>query len=67
MELNREHFRAIIFLLNNSAMNLIQFLAMKLHQGSVFIDGMENSPEVVVHSKAKFVKVVQISCCSGNY
>ena len=24
-------------------MNLIQFLAMKLHQGPVFIDGMVNS------------------------
>ena len=27
-------------------MNLIQFLAMKLHQGSVFIDSMVNSTEV---------------------
>ena len=66
MELNREHFSAIIFynfrcrLLNNSAlMNLIQFLAMKLYQGLVFIDGMMNSIEVVVHSKMNFVKVVQ--------
>ena len=40
-------------------MNLIQFLAMKLHQGPVFIDGMVNSTEVVVHSKTNFVKVVQ--------
>ena len=32
---------------------------MKLHQGSVFIDGMVNSTEVVVHSKTNFVKVVQ--------
>ena len=28
-------------------MNLIQFLAMKLYQGPVFIDGMVNSTEVV--------------------
>ena len=28
-------------------MNLIQFLAMKLHQGPVFIGGMVNSTEVV--------------------
>ena len=27
-------------------MNFIQFLAMKHHQGSVFIDGMVNSTEV---------------------
>ena len=40
-------------------MNLIKFLAMKLHQEPVFIDGMLNSTEVVVHSKTDFVKVVQ--------
>ena len=28
-------------------MNVIQFLAIKLHQGPVFIDGMVNSTEVV--------------------
>ena len=38
-------------------MNLIQFLAMKLYQRPVFIDGRVNSTEVVVHSKANFVKV----------
>ena len=38
-------------------MNLIQFLAMKLHQGPVFIDDMVNSTEVVVHPKTNFVKV----------
>ena len=32
---------------------------MKLHQGPVFIDGMVNSTEVVVHSKTNFVQVVQ--------
>ena len=31
---------------------------MKLHQGPMFIDGMVNSTEVVVHSKTNFVKVV---------
>ena len=37
MELNREHFRAIIFynfrreLIQQQSMNLIKFLAMKLH------------------------------------
>ena len=31
---------------------------MKLHHGSVFIDCMVNSTEVVVHSKTNFVKVV---------
>ena len=41
-----------------TSMNLIQFLAMKLHQGPVFIDGMENSSEVANHSKTNFVKVV---------
>ena len=46
--------------LNNSASTkLIQFLAMNLHQKPVFIDGMENSSEVVVHSKTNLVKVVQ--------
>ena len=35
-------------------MNLIKFLAMKLHQGPVFIDGMVNSTEVVVHTKDEF-------------
>ena len=40
-------------------MNLIQFLAMKLHHPPVFVDGMVNSTEVVVHSKTNFVKVVQ--------
>ena len=39
MELNREHFRAIIFYnfqrecINSGSMNLIKFLAMMLHQG----------------------------------
>ena len=32
---------------------------MKPHSGPVFIDGMVNSTEIVVHSKANFVKVVQ--------
>ena len=46
--------------LNNSAsMDLIQFLAMKIHQGPVFVDGMVNSTEVVVYSRTNFVKVVQ--------
>ena len=31
-------------------MNLIQFLALKLYQGPVFIDGTVNATEVVVHS-----------------
>ena len=65
-ELNREHFRAIIvynfrhgLTQQQQSMNLIQFLAMKLHQGPVFIDVMENLTEVVVQSKTNFVKVVQ--------
>ena len=65
MELNREHYRAIIFTIfdvdyhNNSAsMDLIQFVAMKLHQEPVLIDGMVHSTEVVVHSKTNFVKGV---------
>ena len=46
--------------LNNTAlMNLIKFLAMKLLQGPVFIDGMLHSTEVVVYSKTNFVKVDQ--------
>ena len=40
-------------------MKLIQFLAMKLHQGPVFIDGVMNSTEVVGRFKTNFVKVVQ--------
>ena len=40
-------------------MNIIPFLAMKLHQRPVFIDSMVNSTEVVVHSKTNFVKAVQ--------
>ena len=32
---------------------------MKLHHPPVFVDGMVNSTEVVVHSKTNFVKVVQ--------
>ena len=57
MELNREHFLAIIFYnfrrgltQQQCSKNVIQFFAMKLHQGPVFIDGMVNSTEVVVHS-----------------
>ena len=37
-------------------MNLIQFVAMKPHQGPVFIDGMVNSSEVIVHSKTNSVE-----------
>ena len=66
IELNREHFRAIIFYnfrrgltQQQSSVNIIQFLAMKLHQGPVFIDYMVNSTEVVVLSKTNFVKVAQ--------
>ena len=40
-------------------MKLIQFLAMKLHRGPVFIDDMLNLTDVVVHSKTNFMKVVQ--------
>ena len=36
-------------------MNLIQFLAMKLHKGPVFIHGMVNSIEAVVPSILNFV------------
>ena len=39
-------------------MNLIQFSAMKLHEGPVFINGMLSSTEVVVPSKPNFMKVV---------
>ena len=40
-------------------MNFIQFLAMKLHQGPVFINGMVNSTEIVVQKKTNFVKIFQ--------
>ena len=40
-------------------MNLIHFLAMKLYQGSVYIDDMVNSTGVLVHSKTNFVVVIQ--------
>ena len=67
MELNCEHFCAIIFYnfrrgltqQHRIELNLIQFLAMKLHQGPVFSDDMVNSIEVAVHSKTNIVKVVQ--------
>lgn len=73
MQLNREHFRSIIFYngvdeLNNSkSMNLIQFFAMKLLQVPAFIDGMMNSTEVVVHSTTYFLKIVKNSSFSGNH
>ena len=62
MELNCEYTLAIIFY--NFRQKCIdelkqQFLAIKLHQGPVFIDGMVNSTKVVVHSKTNIVKVVQ--------
>ena len=41
-------------------MNLIQFLAMKIHQGPMFINDLVNSTEVVAHSKTNFVKVVVV-------
>ena len=67
MELNRKHFHAIIFYnfpsgltqQQRASMNLIQFVAMKPHQGTVFIHGIIYSTEVVVYSKTDFVKVLQ--------
>ena len=65
MELNREHFHAVIFynfrrgLTQQQCIDELKFLAIKLRQGSVFIDGMVNSTEVVVRSKTNFLKVVQ--------
>ena len=55
MELNRERFRAIIFY--NFRHGLTQ--QQCIDEGPVFVDGMVNSTEVVVHSKTNFVKVVQ--------
>ena len=40
-------------------MNLIQFLTMRLHQEPLFIDGMVNLSEVLVHYKTDFVNVIQ--------
>ena len=57
MELNREHFRAIIFY--NIRRGLTQQQCIIERSLSVFIDGMVNSTEVVVHSKTNFVKVVR--------
>lgn len=57
MEFNRENF-----LINNAWRNLIQFLAMMLHQGLVLNDDMMNSIVIVVHFQTNFVKV-KISCC----
>ena len=56
MELNCEHFRAIIFYNFRRGLTQQQFLAMKLHQGPVFI-GL--STEVMVQPKTNCVKVVQ--------
>ena len=39
----------MVYLNNSKSINLIQFLAMKLRQGPVFIDSIVNSIEVVVH------------------
>lgn len=46
---------------------LIQFLAIKLHQGLMFIDGMVTSIVVIVYSKTNFVKFIRITCCSENH
>ena len=67
MELNREHFRGIIFYTIRRGLTQQQcieglnsiFWGLKLHQEPVFIDGMVNSTKVIVHSKTNFVKVVQ--------
>ena len=56
----RSSFRFKKFKLNNSApLTVIKFFAMKLHQGSVFIEGKVNSIEVIVRFKTNFVKVIQ--------
>ena len=61
MELNREHFHAIIFY--NFRRGLTQqqcidelnsIVGDKVPSRTVFIDGMVNSTEVVVHSKTTF-------------
>ena len=66
MELNREHFCAIIFY--NFRRGLTQqqcidelnsIFGDEAPQEPVFIDGILNSTDVVVHSKTNFVKVVQ--------
>ena len=66
MELNREYFRAIIFY--NFRLGLTQqqcidklnsIIADEAPLEPEFIDGIVNSTEVVVHSKTRFVKVVQ--------
>ena len=63
MKLNREHFRAIIFFYNFrrslTQQQCIDEFNSIFGDGSVFIGGMVNSAEVVVHSKTNFVKVVQ--------
>ena len=63
MELNREHFRAIIFYNFRRGLTPQQCIA-ELNsifgdEGPVSLDGMVNSTEVMVHSKTKYVKVVQ--------
>ena len=55
MKLNREHFRVIIFYNFRGVWTQQQCI----DEGPVFVDGMVNSTEVVVHSKTNFVKVVQ--------
>ena len=42
---------SLIFSCDSTSMNLIQFLAMTIHQGPAFIDGMVNSTEVVVQDE----------------
>ena len=40
-------------------MNFIKFLAMKLHQGPVFIDGLGNKTELVVQHEFREVVVAK--------
>ena len=66
MDSNREHFGAIMFYDSRRGLTQQQciaefdsILALKLHQGPVFIDGIVSSIEALELSQSHLVKVVQ--------
>ena len=73
MKLNREHIRAITFynfrrgLTQQQCIDKLNSIIGDEAQGPVFIDGMVNLTEVVVHSKTNFVKVVQNQLLFRNH
>ena len=64
MELNREHFRAIIYnfrrgLTQQKCIDELNSIFGDETPSKAIMGGMVKSTEVVVHSKTNFVKIVQ--------